>query len=266
MTPASTPFHHVSLTLAANHAVIRLERPERLNAMTFPMIAEIRECVRLCGEADSVKSVVIRGAGRSFCSGDNLNGMGPTAHPNDAFKRIREESYWSATQALRDLDKPVITAAHGHALGAGLELFMAGDIRLVTTDAALGIPFSKMGITGGTYELPRLVGLTKAAAMLFSGEPISGAEAAACGLATECVSDEAALDAASDRWTNLLATRSTQAIGLMKRSLYRSLEQSADEALALFALNFVTATSSGGRRRTARTGQRADDGDGPTNA
>jgi enoyl-CoA hydratase/carnithine racemase len=242
-------FEDVSLTWASDHAVIRLERPERLNALTFPMLAEIRQCIKLCRDNEDVKSVVLCGAGRAFCAGDNLKGMGLTHHKDDALLRVRDESYLSVVRLLRELDKPVITAAHGAGMGAGLELFLAGDIRIATNDARLGMPFVKLGVPAATYELPRLIGLTRAAVMLFGGEPISGSEAATIGLASESVATMESLRKRVAHWTSSFATRSTRSIGLMKRALYQCYQRDADDALVLSTLNFVTAVAAGDRDR-----------------
>ena len=237
-------FDHISLTNHETHAVVRLEEPERLNALTFKMIGEIMQAFTIAEKNDKVRSIVLRGAGRSFCAGDNLKGLGPVDLPDDLLLRLKTTGYFAAIKQMRDTRKPIIVAAQGHALGAGLEFLMAGDIKIATEDAKLGIPFVKLGLTGGTFHLPRAVGVTRAAAMLFSGEPISGAEGLKYNLVTETVPTADDLDAAIDKWIDTFSKVSTQAIGLMKRTLYRAHELSADTALETMTLSFMTAIHS----------------------
>lgn len=240
-----------SIQFSADNGVARIElhRPERLNALRFDMIAEIKSAIDRSRGMQDVRCLVISGAGRAFCAGDNIKEMGEAPHGNDPLLRMRESGYISIVRALRSLDKPVVACAHGHTLGAGLEVFMGADIRIATHDASLGVPFIKLGLAGGAYQLPRFVGVTRAAAMLFSGEPVSGREAYEMGLVTEVADDTDGMHAACHRWTELLKQRSTSSIGLIKRALYRCYETSYDTAIELAALNFVTATLSGERQK-----------------
>ncbi|WP_374572256.1 enoyl-CoA hydratase/isomerase family protein [Phenylobacterium sp.] len=240
-------FDDISLTVDQGVATISLRRPERLNALTFPMIAEINRAIGICAADGSTKCLVLCGEGDAFSAGDNIKGMGATAYKTDPLMRMREASYVSIVRNLRALDVPVVTVGHGFVLGAGLEVFMAGDIRLVHAEAKLGIPFIKLGLAGGCYQLPRLVGLTKATAMLFSGEPIAGTEAVAYGLATESAYTMEELNDRLAGWTELLSRRPTRSIGLMKRALYTCYERNYDAAIEIATLNLLTCTLNGDR-------------------
>jgi enoyl-CoA hydratase/carnithine racemase len=223
---------------------IELNRPERLNALTYPMLEEITTAASLAADDPTVRVVVLRGAGRSFCAGDSLKGMGELPESVDALQRFDEYGYFSPIRALRELSKPVIAAVHGHALGAGCELAMAADIRVVHLEAQVGIPFVRLALAGGTYQLPRLVGLTRAVELLFSGRSMDGREALQEGWATEVAEDEAALEAAVARWTDHLRSAPTGAIGLMKRAVYHAFEDDLVEGFHRVALNQIVTVGS----------------------
>ena len=151
-------------------ATITLNRPERLNAWNDSMDSEIQHALRHCDENDDVRSVVITGSGRAFCAGADLGGGGSTfeARPADA-----------ASDAFHpwDLCKPVIAALNGHAVGVGITFAMGCDCRYVAEDAKISFAFVRRGVMPGFAShvtVARVVGLSKAADLMFSGRTIRG--------------------------------------------------------------------------------------------
>lgn len=243
-TIADQRFEEIEVSGESGVLTVVLNRPERMNALTFPMLDEMKSALAEASQDPAIRALVIRGAGRSFCAGDNVKGMGDLDESVDRLERYTEHGYFSVVHALRDLPKPVIAVVQGHALGAGCELAMAADIRLVHADAKIGIPFVKLALAGGTYQLPRLVGLTRAAELLFSGRPMDGHEALAAGWATEVHDNEAELEKAVSRWADSLRAAPTKAIGLMKQALYHCYQDELADGIRRSALNsLVTADS-----------------------
>lgn len=217
-------FQDVVLTVEDRRADIRLNLPASHNALTYRMIAELKAAIAHVGSCPDVAVLVLSGAGRSFCSGDNLKDMGPVPHDGDLLQTTMSESYHAVVTALREIPLPVVTLGHGHVLGAGLELFMAGDIKVATRDVTLGIPFARLGLAAMNYHLPRQIGFTRAARLLFSGDPIDGATAVDWGLATEMVDGQAQLEERANYWADRFRALSTTSIGTMKRTFYQSYE------------------------------------------
>ncbi|HEX7021927.1 MAG TPA: enoyl-CoA hydratase/isomerase family protein [Trueperaceae bacterium] len=233
-------FQEIQFQVSENHAEITLNRPERLNAMDYSMIAELNRAIEMTADDPSVRSLVLKGAGRAFCSGDNLKGMGePPRPPRDLFSKASEVGYITVLRNLRNLHKPVISAVHGYALGAGLDLVLATDIRILRRDAQVGMPFSKLGYAAGTYLLPRAVGTTRAIEMLFSARNLCADEALEYQIATEVVESQADLEASVRRWTELCNKRPTKTLGYMKEAVYRSYENDFESGFELLRLHRV---------------------------
>ncbi len=205
----------VDVTTDGTRADIVLNRPEVLNAMDADLFDGIAAAAdRLAGSPD-VRVVVVSGAGRSFSSGIDTNSLGGTAGaPAESIARFQ-----SGFRKFAALPIPTIAAVKGHALGAGLQLALACDLRVVTSDASLGLLEAKYGIIPdlcGTQRLPALIGPGRAKKMIWLAERIDGAEAGRIGLA-EVVVDPSELDAAVDD----LATRIAQAPPLAARQAKR---------------------------------------------
>lgn len=170
-------------------ALVKINRPEALNAMNTDVIAELSRTIDIIAADDSIKVVIITGAGeRSFCAGADISYM-VNIDPMQA------EKYASAAQAvinkIERLEKPVIAAVNGFALGGGCELAMACDIRFASSNAKIGQPEVTIGIPpgwGGTQRLMRLVGPAKAKEMIFTGKMVSADEALQIGLVNRVVS------------------------------------------------------------------------------
>jgi len=216
---------------------ITFDRPERRNALTTVMLAELIYILEQSQDDPSVRTIVIRGAGKGFCPGDELRGMGIL--PEDFPWTPRSPVTHTALQiCLRTLPKPTIAVIHGFAFGVGMDLAMACDFRIATDDANIRdqrvIERGMHAITGCAWFQPRALGLTRAFKYLVLGEAFTGAEAADAGMVTYSVSAEN-LDQAVDDLANKLATAPTKAIGLMKRQIYEGLEMSHSEFMAFAA-------------------------------
>lgn len=221
----------------AGVVTLTLNRPERRNALTKTMLAELLCAVEACAGDETVRGVVICGAGKGFCAGDELRGMGdvPAEFP---FRPQAPVTHAALQSALRGMAKPTIAAIHGFAFGVGLDLAMACDFRVAADDAVLRdqrvFERGMHAVTGCAWFQPRALGLTRALEFLILGTPYSGAEAATAGMVTRSVPADV-LDQAVDELAMSLATAPTKAIGLMKRQVYAGLEMDHEEFMAFAA-------------------------------
>lgn len=219
-----TDFCDIEFAVSDRCARINLNLPTSHNALTFRAIDELKAAIAMCRTIPDLAVLILSGNGRSFCSGDNLKGMGEIPYDGDLLTALQNDWYHIVARALRELPIPVVVLAHGNILGAGLELLMAADIKVVTRDARLGLPFARLGTAAMNYHLPRQIGFTRAARMLFTGDMIDGRTAVDWGLATEAVDDYDELLARSEEWAAKFRGLSTPAIGRMKETFYQSFE------------------------------------------
>lgn len=181
-------------------AEIRLNRPQRLNAVTQQLYEELNSALGRAEADGEVRVVLLTGEGRAFCVGADLkeHKAGRTAY--DRRQYLHGEQI--VCKRLMQLSKPVVAAVNGFALGAGAEMAIASDFVLMAASAQIGLPEISIGtfLGGGvTYLLPRLVGLAKARELVFLGERINGEEAVRIGLASRVLPDDGFLDAAPSR-------------------------------------------------------------------
>jgi 3-hydroxypropionyl-coenzyme A dehydratase len=180
---------YIQLEPEADIAILRINRPEALNAMNVDVISELSKMIDILAADDSIRVVIITGAGeRSFCAGADISYM-VNIDPMQA------ERYATSAQAMINrierLEKPVIAAINGFALGGGCELAMACDIRIASSNAKIGQPEVTIGIPpgwGGTQRLMRLVGPAKAKELIFTGKMITADEAYQIGFVNKVVS------------------------------------------------------------------------------
>ena len=209
---------------------ITLDRPERLNAVNAALATALPAALDEAAADDAVRVVVLTGAGRAFCAGLDLVepamlGERSTAERLDPLAWVGR---W--VMAVRSCEKPVIAAVNGPAVGAGFGLALAADLRLVASGATLAAGYVRRGLSpdaGVTYFLPRLVGASRAADIIFTGRDVSADEAAAIGLASAVLPSEGFL-ARVVEYAARLAAASPVALALTKRLL----TQSPDVALA----------------------------------
>jgi 2-(1,2-epoxy-1,2-dihydrophenyl)acetyl-CoA isomerase len=212
-------------------ATLTLDRPEALNALTVPVKIALRNALGSIAADRSVRAVILTGAGRAFCAGQDLaERERPDAAPLDIEVR---ERYNPIIRALRSMGQPVIAAVNGVAAGAGASLALACDLRIAAAEARFVLAFGRIGLvpdSGATWFLPRLVGPAKAAEMALIGDPVDAAEALRIGLVSRVV-PLAALMTEARALADRLAAGAPLATSLTKAALQRALTIDLDEAL-----------------------------------
>ncbi len=212
-------------------ATITLDRPAALNALTVPLKEALIEAFGRAGRDTGVRVVVLTGAGRAFCAGQDLRErLEPAAAPLEVELR---ERYNPLILAMWRLDKPIVGAINGVAAGAGASLAFACDIRLASEQASFVLAFGRVGLipdSGATWLLPRLIGLAKATELALTTEPLSAADALRLGLVARVVPADA-LAAETRAQAARLAAGAPRALALTKRAMQRSLEVGLEAAL-----------------------------------
>ena len=212
----------VRTEVADGVATITLDRPDALNALTVAMKVELLAAFKAVARDRAVRAVVLTGAGRAFCAGQDLKErLEPDAAPLAVELR---ERYNPIIRTMRDLDQPIVGAINGVAAGAGASLAFACDLRVIAEGASLALAFGRIGLvpdSGATWFLPRLVGPAKAAEMALLSEPMTAADAERFGLATKVVPVAAVVDEARAIAARLAAL-APQALALTKHALDRT--------------------------------------------
>jgi 2-(1,2-epoxy-1,2-dihydrophenyl)acetyl-CoA isomerase len=212
-------------------ATITLDRPEALNALTIPMKTELLAAFRAVARDRGVRAVVLTGAGRAFCAGQDLKErLEPDATPLEVEVR---ERYNPIIAAMRRLDQPIVGAINGVAAGAGASLAFACDVRIAAEGASFVLAFGRIGLvpdSGATWFLPRLVGPAKAAELALLGESLSAADAERFGLVARVVAADA-LAGEARAVAARLAGLAPQALAQTKRALQRSWSVDLETAL-----------------------------------
>jgi 2-(1,2-epoxy-1,2-dihydrophenyl)acetyl-CoA isomerase len=209
---------------------LTLNRPEVLNGLTDDVLDAIAEGCRDAAGDDDARVVVITGAGRGFCSGQDLR-AGMESGDADVRRHLREH-YVPMIRAIRGMEKPVIASVNGVAAGAGMSLALAADFRIAGESATFIQAFVRIGLVpdaGSSYFLPRLVGTAKALEMAMLGETLDSAEALRVGLVNRVVPDED-LASATAEFAGQLA-RGPRSAGLIKRLFNDSLDHDLDAQL-----------------------------------
>ncbi len=214
-------YNQVVLENSSGVATIRLNDPAKLNALTFETYAELEQVFAALSRDDSVAVVVLTGTGAGFCSGGSVTEIiGPL------LEMKQEELYrftrltCNVVKNMRTLHKPIIAAVNGIAAGAGAMLMLASDLRIFSKKARAAFLFVKVGLSGADmgalYLLPRIVGLGRAAELIYFGDTIGAEEALRIGLANRVVGAEQLMDEAYG-WANRLKNGPLRALGLTKR-------------------------------------------------
>jgi enoyl-CoA hydratase/carnithine racemase len=220
-------------------ATLRLARPEARNALTGEMVAQFREALVWAKNEPEVRVVVLIGEGEAFCSGIDLHEL-ETLHeldPRELVERIYG-SFQGMVQAIIRLPKPVIAAINGDALGAGLDLCLACDIRVARATARFSALYVRIGLVpamSGLLLLPRVVGLGTANRLAMTGDMIDAAEAARLGL-IEVLAEDDQFSAAVEALASKLANGPTSVIGLIKTGLRHSIMPDMEAQLEFAAM------------------------------
>ena len=218
-------YENILFTLDGGIARLTLNRPDRLNSFNDAMHAEVRDALGRVRADAAARVLLITGAGRGFCAGQDLSDRAVSAGeaPVDLGASI-ERNYKPLVLALRSLPMPVVCAVNGVAAGAGANVAFACDLVVAARSASFIEAFAKLGLvpdTGGTYFLPRLAGTARAMGMALLGEKISAEQAAAWGLIWQCV-DDAELAATAERIATQFAQAPTRGLARTKEALYAS--------------------------------------------
>jgi 2-(1,2-epoxy-1,2-dihydrophenyl)acetyl-CoA isomerase len=225
----------VSVEVDQGVAWVRLQRPERMNAIDRETRKQLGEALKRVERDEAARCVVLIGSGRAFCAGADvaeMRGDGSMATPEAAGRVLREE-YIPMIARIREMPKPVIAAMNGVAAGIGASFALAADLRIATPEAAIVEAFVGIGLGpdgGATWLLPRLVGPGKALEMFFTGRPLGAEDAERLGLVNLVVPADR-FEATVREWAGRLAAGPTRALAAAKRAVNHALESSFEEAM-----------------------------------
>ena len=212
---------------------IRLNRPDKLNALTHQLSGEALDALEQCAKDPEIRCVVITGEGRGFCAGQDLNEFRQQGFESLNVADHLRQNYNRLIQAIVDLPKPVVAGVNGVAAGAGASVTMACDVRIASDKASFTQAFVKIGLvpdSGGNWLLPRIVGYAKALELSITGDKIDANEAHRIGLANKVVpADE--FEGAVESYAQMLAKMPTRAIGATKRIMTEALGMSLPDTL-----------------------------------
>jgi enoyl-CoA hydratase/carnithine racemase len=238
--PLTSQWQHFRFALADGVATVTLDRPDKLNALTFEAYADLRDLLAELPQRGDVRVLVVRGSGRAFCSGGDVNeiiGATLSMSPDRllAFTRMTGE----VIRLMRECPVPIIAAVHGMAAGAGAVIALAADFRVCTPAARFAFLFTKVGLSGAdmgaAYLLPRLVGLGHATRLLMLGDTVNADEACRIGLVSE-LAEADAFEEAVGGLARRLASGPTQAYAQTKALLTREQDMSLSGAVELEAM------------------------------
>ncbi len=210
-------------------ATIQLNRPRAFNALHKEMIDELFFLLKEAAEDQEVKALILTGAGRAFCFGADIGEFNHRQDPEQAGSNhalVLLEKVQEIVRLLSTLPKPTLAAINGFATGLGLDLALACDLRIASQRAKLAEAYISMGLVpdgGGTFFLPRLIGLGRAAELIFLGEPLSATEAERIGLINRVVPNDQ-LEASAREWANKLAKGPSLGIRFAKEALHKGLQ------------------------------------------
>jgi enoyl-CoA hydratase/carnithine racemase len=236
-------------------ATITLNRPERMNAFTWEMVDAWAAALTEAQSDDKVFVVIVTGAGKAFCSGGDIQGMGergertPLQRKNELAGHVHR-----IPLALESVDKPVIAAINGAAAGAGLDLALQCDLRYAAVSARLGETYVRVGLVpgaGGTWFLPRLVGTAKALELFWTGDLISAEEAERIGMINKVLPDEQLMDhvrAVADK----IASGPQLSMRFIKRAVYQGQRIDLRTSLDLISSHYAVVSASADHKEAVR--------------
>lgn len=227
-------FHHIEYEVKEGVAVLRLNRPDTLNSFTSDMHEEVRAALVHAADEISIRCLLLTGNGRGFCAGQDLNdrAVAPGESMPDLGDSV-EKNYNPLIRAITTLEKPVVCAVNGVAAGAGANIALACDIVLAARSANFIESFCKIGLipdSGGTWILPRLVGMARARGLAMLGDKVSAEQAEAWGMIWKCVDDDALMSEAT-QLAQHLATQPTKGFSFIKQAFLASSGNNLDQQL-----------------------------------
>jgi len=205
-------------------AVITLNRPDAKNAFSPEMISLWDACLKQAKEDDSVQVIIVTGKGDTFCSGGDIRDMAEGKLRSWGMKNFLWEGVHRIVLTMEDLDKPVIAAINGAAMGAGMDMALMCDLRVCSDRARLAESYITMGLIpgdGGAYFLPRLVGTSKALELLLTGEMLTASEALELGIVNKVVSHDSLMEETM-KLAEKIANKPPLAVRMMKRAVYQA--------------------------------------------
>jgi enoyl-CoA hydratase/carnithine racemase len=214
-------------------ALLTLNQPARRNPMSERMGEELQDALRGVEADEDVRVLVLAGAGESFCAGGDMALIEANTRRDVEARRQVMRGYYERYLSLLRLGLPTIAAVHGHAVGGGLALALACDLRYAAEDARLSVNFARLGLHPGmasTLTLPRAIGAARALELFYTGRVVSGREAEAMGLVNRAV-PRAALMATALETARSIAGNSPQVVRMLKRAVYQGLESAVAAAV-----------------------------------
>jgi len=227
-----------------NIAEIKLNRPQLLNSFNYEMADEFLDALKKCAKNKKIRAIIITGTGRGFCAGQDLEEA--TRKNGPTIDNIIDHTYNPIIKMITSIEKPIICYVNGIAAGAGANLAISCDITFAASSAKFIQSFVNIGLvpdSGGTYNLPRLIGKQKAAGLMFSGEKISSAEAEKIGMIYKSVDDENGYQITLD-FAKKISEKPTKSIGLIKNLLNLSNRNNLSKQLELEKKYQITAAKS----------------------
>ena len=214
-----------------NIAILTLNRPDALNALSIGLLTDLRDVLEEIRKDNNIRSVILTGSGRAFCAGNDLGES--ASETEEADVRRRMELGQKVFDNIETFDKPVIAAINGYALGGGLELALACDIRLASSEARMGFPEVGLGIYpgfGGTQRTTRLIGKGYASELIFTGNHITAVEAERIGLVNRVVHPRQLMKEAL-KLAQRIAQQGPIAVAQAKYAIIQALQTSQDEGM-----------------------------------
>lgn len=224
---------NISYRFEKGVGIITLNRPDKFNSFVRQMAFDLQARLDECEAASEVRAIYLTGEGKAFCAGQDL---AEAIDPKQTeLTKIVEEHYNPIIERLRNIEKPIVCAVNGVAAGAGANIALACDIVFAAKSASFIQAFSKIGLipdSGGTYYLPRLVGMQKATALMFLGDKVIAEDAEKMGMIYKTIDDEN-LQIEALKIAQTLAKMPTKGIGLTKRLLNKSFNNTLTQQLNL---------------------------------
>ena len=223
---------------------ITLNRPDKYNAFVRGMALELQKKLDECRSDETIRCIIISGSGKAFCAGQDLI---EATDPNGlTIEEIVQQHYNPIIKKIREIEIPVIAAVNGVAAGAGANVALACDIVVAAKSASFIQAFSKIGLipdSGGTYFLPRLIGIQKAAALMMTGEAVSAEKAEALGM-IYAVYEDSEFETSAMKLADTISSMPTKGLGYTKKLLSQTFNNSLEEQLSLEAETQALSASS----------------------
>ena len=235
-------------------AMLTLNRPESRNAFSDDMLDLWQQYLHKAQKDDRIQVIVVTGKGRSFCSGGDVRQFAEGTLTSWNMKRYIWEGVHRVALTLEDIDKPVIAAINGHAMGAGLDMALMCDLRVCSDQAKLGESYINMGLVpgdGGAYFLPKLVGIAKALELLLTGDVLSAKEALQLGIVNKVVPHDQLLDDTL-ALANRIASKPPLAIRMIKRAVYQAQDSSLRSHLDYISSHMALLSETADHREAAK--------------